>query len=74
MDYNDDWRACRKMTHREFREDAFKKYRPVLAKHALDLVRRVATERGARIPVHLKQYVLSQTASDSRSSRVGGVI
>ena len=55
MDYNDDWRVCRKMTHQEFHATPFKKYRPVLTKHAHDFVRRLAGERGARLPAHLKQ-------------------
>ena len=55
MDYNDDWRVCRKMTHQEFHATTFKKYRPVLIKHAYNLVRRLAGGQGARLHAHLKQ-------------------
>ncbi|RPD77315.1 cytochrome P450 [Lentinus tigrinus ALCF2SS1-7] len=57
MDYGEDWRVCRKMTHQEFHATPFKKYRPVLAKHAYDLVRRLASDCGARVPAHLKHMV-----------------
>ena len=55
MDYNDDWRVCRKMTHQEFHAASFRKYRPILAKNAYYFVRRLAADGGARVPVHLKQ-------------------
>ena len=57
MDYGEDWRVCRKMTHHEFNATSFKKYRPVLVRHAHDLLRRLANGGGDRLPVHLKQYV-----------------
>lgn len=57
MDYGEDWRACRKMAHHEFRASPFTKYRPVLLKNAHDLLRRLSSGRrdGPRIPYHLKQ-------------------
>ncbi|RDX49720.1 cytochrome P450 [Lentinus brumalis] len=57
MDYGEDWRMCRKMTHQEFHATPFKKYRPILAKEAYNLVRRLVNDRGFRVPVHLKHMV-----------------
>ncbi|KAI1785432.1 cytochrome P450 [Ganoderma leucocontextum] len=54
MDYGEDWRVCRKMTHHEFHATASKKYRPILAQHAHEFVRRLTKESVARVPVHLK--------------------
>ena len=54
-DYGEDWRVCRKMTHREFNATAFKKYRPILAHQAQELVRRLAREPVAHLAVYLKQ-------------------
>ncbi|KAI1785253.1 cytochrome P450 [Ganoderma leucocontextum] len=54
MDYGEDWRVCRKMTHHEFHATAFKKYRPILAQHAHEFVCQLTKESVARVPVHLK--------------------
>ena len=55
MDYGEDWRACRKMTHHVFHGTSFEKYRPVLTRRAHEFIGRIVKEGGARIPVHLKQ-------------------
>ncbi|KAM5540993.1 hypothetical protein V8D89_005304 [Ganoderma adspersum] len=54
MDYGEEWRVCRKMTHHEFRATPFKKYRYILVHHAHDLVRRMTKESVARVSFHLK--------------------
>ena len=55
MDYGEDWRVCRKMTHHEFNATTFTKYRPILAHQAQELVRRLAREPVAHLAVYLKQ-------------------
>ncbi|KAI0772489.1 cytochrome P450 [Trametes elegans] len=46
MEYGEDWRECRKMTHHEFHAKSFEKYRPVLLKNTHDFLRRIASQRG----------------------------
>lgn len=55
MDYGEEWRISRKMTHHEFHATAFKKYRPILVQNAHDLVRRVTRGPMTDVSVHLKQ-------------------
>ncbi|KAI8996287.1 cytochrome P450 [Trametes punicea] len=57
MAYGDDWRECRKMTHRELHAGPVKQYRPVLLENAHDFLRRLASGRGTLLPVHLKHVV-----------------
>ena len=49
----------RKMAHHEFHASAFKKYHPILARSALDLVRRLTMatdkESDVRVRGHVKQ-------------------
>ncbi|OSD00712.1 cytochrome P450 [Trametes coccinea BRFM310] len=56
MQYGDDWRECRKMTHRELHPGALTKYRPVLLKNAHGFLARLASGRGA-VPAHLKHAI-----------------
>ncbi|KAI0673216.1 cytochrome P450 [Trametes maxima] len=56
MEYGEDWRQCRKMTHLDFHAGAFKKYRPILLKNARDFLRRLASGRGT-VPNHLKHVI-----------------
>ena len=55
LDYGEDWRICRKMTHREFNATTFTKYRPILAYQAQELVGRLARESVTHVAIHLKR-------------------
>ncbi|KAI0659510.1 cytochrome P450 [Cubamyces menziesii] len=56
MEYGENWRECRKMTHREFHAAPFKQYRPILYRNACDFLRRLRSGRGT-VPGHLKHVV-----------------
>ncbi|TBU22643.1 cytochrome P450 [Dichomitus squalens] len=56
MDYGDDWRVCRKMTHHEYHATSFQKYRPILARRAYEHIHRLTEEGRARANIMKVTY------------------